>query len=145
MASLQSNSRSRRRRAKAEINVVPYIDVMLVLLVIFMVTAPFVNPSVVELPSVGRASPQQQATPFEVVIHADGSTFMRLREPGVQETAADIATIIAEARRIQATRPDTPVVISGDKNVKYDTVVQVMGGLQRADVKRVALNVLPKP
>ncbi|WP_028312286.1 protein TolR [Derxia gummosa] len=145
MASLQSSSRSRRRRSKAEINVVPYIDVMLVLLVIFMVTAPFVNPSVVELPSVGKASPQQQATPLEVIIKADGRTYMRLREPGVPETAADVETIIAEARRVQAARPDTPVVISGDKNVKYDTVIQVMGGLQRADVKRVALNVLPKP
>jgi len=143
MASLQSNRR--KRRSKAEINVVPYIDVMLVLLVIFMVTAPFVNPSVVELPSVGRASPQQQATPLEVIIHADGSTGIRLREPGNKERPADVAAIIAEARRVQADRPDTPVVISGDKNVRYDTVVQVMGGLQRAEVKRVALNVLPKP
>lgn len=132
----------RSRRAMSQINVVPYIDVMLVLLVIFMVTAPFINPSQIELPSVAKSS-LAPVSPLEVMIRADGS--LLLRDRGVAEEGVTIGEI--ELKKAIAARqkllPNQPVVISADKSVRYDAVMRVMDTLQRQGVARVGLMVKP--
>ncbi len=134
--------RRRPRQAMNQINVVPYIDVMLVLLVIFMVTAPFINPSQVELPSVGKSS-QAPAAPLEVVILADGGLRLRDRTSGEEGETLAAADLAAAIHARQAIRPDQPVVISADRAVRYETVMQVMDTLQRLGVPRVGLLVQP--
>ena len=129
-----------RRRMLADINVVPYIDVMLVLVVILMVCAPFVNPSLVELPSMGKASAPPDR-PLELVMRLEGK--MSLRESGTsKDLANDLPGVIAEIKKRQAGKDKpVPVVIHADKDLKYEAVVKVMDQLQRADVKRVGLAV----
>jgi biopolymer transport protein TolR len=130
-----------RRRMLADINVVPYIDVMLVLVVILMVAAPFVNPSLVELPSMGKASLAPDR-PLEIVLPLDGK--MSLRETGQSKVlASDLPGVIAEVKKRQEANPGhpVPVVIHADKDLKYEAVMKVMDQLQRADVKRVGLAV----
>jgi len=132
----------RTRKAVNQINVVPYIDVMLVLLVIFMVTAPFINPSQVELPSIGKSAEAPMA-PLEVVIRLDGSLLLRDRgtnEEGETVTETGLAAAIS-ARLLVA--PKQPVVISADKNVRYESVMRVMDALQQLGVARVGLLVKP--
>jgi biopolymer transport protein TolR len=125
----------------ADINVVPYIDVMLVLVVILMVSAPFVNPSLVNLPSVGKSS-RAPDNPLQIVVRMDGS--MELRE-GSKALASELPGAIAAIQKRQAARKDnpTPVVIAADKDVKYEHVMNVMDKLQRAGVQRVGLSVKP--
>ncbi len=132
----------RTRKAVNQINVVPYIDVMLVLLVIFMVTAPFINPSQVELPSVGKSATAPSA-PLEVVIRVDGS--LLLRDRGTNEVGESIADDrFAEAIQArQKLAPKQPVVISADRGVRYESVMQVMDTLQKLGVARVGLLVKP--
>jgi biopolymer transport protein TolR len=139
MAILARRVAGSRRRMLADINVVPYVDVMLVLVVILMVSAPFVNPSLVELPSVGRAS-RAPDRPLELVIRADGRLTLR---DGTKELANDLPAAIAAITERQKANPQapTPVVITADKDLKYDAVIKVMDQLQRADVKRVGLAV----
>ena len=134
--------RGSRRRMMNEINVVPYIDVMLVLLVIFMVTAPLVTPGQIELPSVAKSS-NAPAQPVEIIIAADGA--LRLRERGAAQLdkPAERAEAVRYVRARQIEKPDTPVVISADKNVKYEVVLSVMDELQKAEVRRVGLSVKP--
>lgn len=130
-----------RRRMLADINVVPYVDVMLVLVVILMVAAPFVNPSLVELPSMGKASAPPDR-PLELVMRLEGK--MSLRESGnSKDLATDLPGVIAEIKKRQAANREkpVPVVIHADKDLKYEAVVKVMDQLQRADVKRVGLAV----
>jgi biopolymer transport protein TolR len=132
---------SRSRRAMADINVVPYIDVMLVLLVIFMVTAPLVAPSIVNLPTVGGAAPQQQTPPVVVNIKADGNMNVKSKDDAgatQQETMtqADLRSFVTDR---QASHPDQPVVIAADKTVKYEVVMNVMSDLKARGVKRVGL------
>jgi biopolymer transport protein TolR len=135
----------RSRRLMNEINVVPYIDVMLVLLVIFMVTAPLITPGVVDLPSVGKSS-VAPATPLEVIIREDASIIVRDRDAkgAVQEerriAKGELAGIV---KAKQAKNADQPVVISADKSVKYEAVLDVMDELQKQAVKRVGLSVKP--
>ena len=133
------------RRLMNEINVVPYIDVMLVLLVIFMVTAPLTAPGVVDLPSVGKSS-VAPATPLEVVIREDASIIVRDRDAkgAVQdERRIGKGELAAIVKAKQAKNADQPVVISADKNVKYEAVLEVMDELQKQAVKRVGLSVKP--
>ena len=128
-----------------EINVVPYVDVTLVLLVIFMVTAPLVTPGVVDLPSVSKAS-NAPVTPLEVVIRADRSIMIRARDAkgalAEERRVAhgDLARVIRER---QAKNPDQPVVIAADKDVRYQAVLEVMDELQKQQVRRVGLLVKP--
>jgi biopolymer transport protein TolR len=128
-----------------EINVVPYVDVMLVLLVIFMVTAPLVTPGVVDLPSVSKAS-NAPVTPLEVVIRADRSIMIRARDAKgalAEErrvARGDLARVIRER---QAKNPNQPVVIAADKDVRYQAVLEVMDELQKQQVRRVGLLVKP--
>ena len=128
-----------------EINVVPYVDVTLVLLVIFMVTAPLVTPGVVDLPSVSKAS-NAPVTPLEVVIRADRSIMIRARDAKgalAEErrvARGDLAHVIRER---QAKNPNQPVVIAADKDVRYQAVLEVMDELQKQQVRRVGLLVKP--
>ena len=133
----------RPRRLMNEINVVPYVDVMLVLLVIFMVTAPLVNPGMVELPSVGKSS-QVPAAPLEVIVRRDQSLMLRERDKGrSDERAVSTGQLVAALRERQRNTPDQPVVISADKDVRYEAVLKVMEELQRQNVRRVGLLVKP--
>jgi len=130
----------RQRRMKNEINVVPYIDVMLVLLVIFMVTAPMMTTASIDVPSVGKAS-QVPAEALQVNIRADQS--LSLTAPGKAERSLskkELSQAIVEA---QSKNPEQPVLIVGDKSVKYEAVLSVMDELQRQQVKRVGLLVQP--
>ena len=132
----------RPRKAMNQINVVPYIDVMLVLLVIFMVTAPFINPSEVELPNVGK-SVTPPSLPLEVTIKADGSLWLRDRNVGGESKQVADAALAATVRKMVKT--DQPVVIAADKSVRYEAVMRAMDTLQRAGVARVGLLVKPVP
>ena len=125
-----------RRGLMAEINVAPYIDVMLVLVVILMVAAPFVNPSVVNLPSVNKASKAPE-TVVEVIVYPDGRLSLR---SGKEMRPTDAAGLVAAVREAQGTNPDTPVVIAADKDVRYEDVMNVMKTLQAAEVARVGLS-----
>jgi biopolymer transport protein TolR len=132
----------RSRRLMNEINVVPYIDVMLVLLVIFMVTAPMIQTGSVDLPTVGKSS-QPPVAPLEVIIKADSSLALRDRATGGAEqvmTRADLAGRIKEA---QAANPQQAVLIAGDRSVRYEVVLGVMDELQRQQVARIGLLVQP--
>jgi biopolymer transport protein TolR len=131
------------RRLVNQINVVPYVDVMLVLLVIFMVTAPLVNPGVVDLPSLGKSA-QPPTAPLEVIIRADQTLMLRERDKGkTEERAVSSTQLIAAVRERQRTNPDTPVLIAADKSVRYEAVLRVMDELQRGNVRRVGLLVKP--
>jgi biopolymer transport protein TolR len=133
----------RPRRLKHEINVVPYIDVMLVLLVIFMVTAPMIPPASIELPSVAKAS-APPVEPLEITVKADGSMHMRDRALGGGERIVTRADLAEQIKELQAKHPDQPVLIAGDKNAKYEAVLNVMDELQRAEVTRIGLLVQQK-
>lgn len=135
----------RQRKLMNQINVVPYVDVMLVLLVIFMVTAPLITPGLVELPSVAKSSPPPEA-PLEVIIRTDQSMLLRerVKGQGVDRTV-NMQQLIGAVKERQRRSPDQAVVISADKDVRYEAVLKVMDELQRADVKRVGLMVKPAP
>ena len=129
---------SRGRRSMNEINMVPFIDVMLVLLIIFMVTAPLITTGVVDLPSVGK-SQQRPSSVIEVVVESDAK--LRLRVDQQEPVAVALPQLAARVRERQAGNDEVPVVISADRNVRYESVVRVMDTLQRAGVKRVGLSV----
>ncbi len=136
------NSRGRGRRTISEINMVPFIDVMLVLLIIFMVTAPLITPSMIALPRVGKA-PGQPPKPIQVQIDKDEK--IQITESGGKPVSIDMADVGNTVKRLQPAVPQgeqaSPVVISADKSIKYETVVKVMDALQRAGVQRVGLSV----
>jgi len=117
--------------------------VMLVLLVIFMVTAPLVNPGVIDLPSVGKSAKLPEA-PLEVIIRADGSLMLRERDRGEgKERTVSTAQMVAALRERQSRNADQPVVIAADKSVRYEAVLKVMDELQRSNIRRVGLLVKP--
>jgi biopolymer transport protein TolR len=132
-------SRGRGRRTINEINMVPFIDVMLVLLIIFMVTAPLITPSLIDLPSVGKAS-RQPDQKIEIVIGKDEALQMKLDDKTTSLPLAGIAAAVTRAQSGQAPGASA-VVISADRSVRYETVVKVMDTLQRAGVQRVGLSV----
>jgi len=137
------SSRGRGRRAINEPNMVPFIDVMLVLLIIFMVTAPLISPSMISLPSVGSAAKQPDAV-IQIVLSKENKLEIR----GVGPPAATNLDELPKAvKRMQASRgPDaTAVVISADKSVQYERVVKVMDTLQRAGIARIGLSVQLTP
>jgi biopolymer transport protein TolR len=132
------SGRGARRRTINEINMVPFIDVMLVLLIIFMVSAPLITTGVVDLPSVGKSKTQPK-TVLNVIVGKDGElTFRRDQEDA---TPLKLADLVREVRAAQAGDAQVPVVISADRQVKYEAVVQVMDKLQSAGVARVGLAV----
>jgi biopolymer transport protein TolR len=135
---------ARTRKLVAQINVVPMIDVMLVLLVIFMVTAPFINPAQVELPSVGRTS-QTPAQPLEVIIKESGEYLLKNRAVPGDERVVEKSALAAEIAALQRALPDQPVVIAADKNVRYEEVMDTMTVLQNAQITRIGLLARPAP
>ncbi len=138
MPAVSQRSGGGRRRTMSEINMVPFIDVMLVLLIIFMVSAPLITTGLVDLPTVGK-SHQRPEHVIEVVVDRDESIRMRVDNGDAHGVALrGLAAGVAQAQEGNA---DTPVVISADKSVKYEAVVKVMDTLQKAGVKRVGLSV----
>ena len=131
-----SHRGSGRRRTMSEINMVPFIDVMLVLLIIFMVTAPLITTGLVELPSVGKSKARPEHV-IAVVVASDES--VRLRVDGKDPQGVPLRGLAARVHELQGNDAATPVVISADKAVKYEAVVKVMDTLQRAGVQRVGL------
>ena len=135
---------TRGRRAMNEINMVPFIDVMLVLLIIFMVTAPLITTGVVDLPSVGK-SQQRPPAVIEVIVGTDER--LRIKVDGKPEPEPVALTQLAarvrsgQAAAGGAAAAEVPVVISADRSVRYESVVRVMDTLQRAGVRRVGLSV----
>ena len=133
-----SSLRKSKRRAMSDINVVPYIDVMLVLLVIFMVTAPMVNPGVVNLPTVGGAKVQSLPPVFLTI---DENEKVIVRKDGEPVQTLDKFELGAFARSQAARSADQPVVLAADKSVKYEVVMDVISKLKENGVKRVGLAV----
>ena len=133
----------RKRGTMHEINVVPYVDVMLVLLVIFMVTAPLITPQVIDLPTVGKAS-QPRVVPLEVFVKADQGLVVRTRDASGRilsernVTRAQLPGVIKSAR---GTSTDLSVLVGGDKNARYESVLQVMDELRKQGIQKVGLQV----
>jgi biopolymer transport protein TolR len=121
---------------------VPFIDVMLVLLIIFMVTAPLITPSMIALPKVGKAA-AQPPSPVQIMIGKDETIQIKLK---TDATPSNVDTVAADIARLEpkvklAAADAVPVVISADKSIKYETVLKVMDNLQKAGVSRVGLSV----
>lgn len=136
------NSRGRGRRTISEINMVPFIDVMLVLLIIFMVTAPLIAPSMITLPKVGKAAAQPQS-PIQIMIGKDEAIQIKVKTDSLPSNVITVAADVVKLEpKVRAAVADAvPVVISADKSIKYETVVKVMDNLQKAGVSRVGLSV----
>jgi biopolymer transport protein TolR len=147
-------NRGRGRRTINEINMVPFIDVMLVLLIIFMVTAPLIAPSMIDLPSVGKAAKAPDLV-IQIIIGKDETLTLKVQDQSTPIVMKDLVRSVkaAQATPLKSPKPgataaapatvsaNTAVVISADKNVKYESVVKVMDTLQRAGVQRVGLSV----
>ena len=132
----------RPRKSIASINVVPYIDVMLVLLIIFMVVSPLIPPGQIDLPSVGT-SVNPTVAPLEVRIARDGQITLVDRQAGGEERRVTRDKLLSAVKAIQATHPEQAVVISADRALKYDDVMRVLDALQQGQIKRVGLLVKP--
>ena len=140
------SSRGRGRRTISEINMVPFIDVMLVLLIIFMVTAPLITPSMINVPSVGKSkAPKQPTNALFIQIRKDET--IEIKQKSVAgATPSTTSRVAADLVRMEPAVKNkgeeaVPVVISADKSINYDTVVKVMAALQEAGVSRVGLSV----
>ena len=133
-----SSLRKSKRRAMSDINVVPYIDVMVVLLVIFIVTAPIVNPGVVNLPTVGGAKVQSLPPVFLTI---DANEKVIVRKDGEPVQTLDKFELGAFARSQAEKSAEQPVVLAADKSIKYEVVMDVMSKLKENGVKRVGLAV----
>lgn len=138
MPAMAPRGGGRRRRSMNEINMVPFIDVMLVLLIIFMVSAPLITTGVVDLPSVGKAK-QRPSSVIEIVIGTDEK--IKLKVDKGDPVSLRLTELAARVNDAQAGDATVPVVISADRQVRYDSVVKVMDTLQRAGVQRVGLSV----
>jgi biopolymer transport protein TolR len=125
-------------RLMNEINVVPYIDVMLVLLVIFMVTAPLMNPGQIDLPSVSKSLAPSLA-PLEVIIKKDNTLALRDHARGGLESSVSREELVAILKARQENKANQAVVISADRNVRYEEVINVMDVLQQQHIQKVGL------
>jgi biopolymer transport protein TolR len=137
------SSRGRGRRTISEPNMVPFIDVMLVLLIIFMVTAPLISPSMIDLPSIGKAAKQPDVV-IQIILGKNDALEMKVKENSTPVTLSSLAEKVQQAQKKSSTGAEvfnTAVVISADKSVKYESVVKVMDTLQRAGIARVGLSV----
>ncbi len=137
MAAISPRGGSRRRTIN-EINMVPFIDVMLVLLIIFMVSAPLITTGVVDLPSVGK-SRQQPDQVIHVIVAADET--LKLKVDKGEAEGVQLRLLAERVKQAQGGKDNSPVVISADKSVKYEAVVKVMDVLQTAGIQRVGLAV----
>ena len=137
------SSRGRGRRTISEPNMVPFIDVMLVLLIIFMVTAPLISPSMIDLPSIGKAAKQPDVV-IQIILGKNDALEMKVKENSTPVTLSSLAEKVQQAQKKSSTGAEvsnTAVVISADKTVKYESVVKVMDTLHRAGIARVGLSV----
>jgi len=145
MARTSSMRGGRQRSFKSEINVVPYIDVMLVLLIIFMVSAPLVDPGIIDLPKAGKTAkpPSEYA---EVTLKVDGSNTVTIkgkgRGAGESVKLATRDDMIAQLRQLHAQDPDMPLMIAAEKDVKYDEVVHVLSTARKMGMPKVSLVVI---
>jgi biopolymer transport protein TolR len=132
----------RTRKFKSEINVVPYIDVMLVLLVIFMVAAPLADPSVINLPTAGRST-QPPTEYIQITLKADTNPTIGIRGQksgaGPVDTAKDSRDLIARLNALHRNNPELPVMIAADKEIKYDNVIQTISEAKKLGIDRVGL------
>jgi len=126
----------------SDINVVPYIDVMLVLLIIFMVAAPLINPGQIDLPQAGQKLDPAVA-PLEVRVRSDGELAVVDRNRSPDELRVGRNQLLQFVRDAQKAHPDQAVVIAGDRNVRYEEVLKVLDTLQQGQVKRVGLLARP--
>jgi biopolymer transport protein TolR len=126
----------------AEINVVPYIDVMLVLLIIFMVAAPLINPGQIDLPQAG-AKLNPAVAPLEVRVRANGDLAVVDRNKSAEEVRIDRAQLVDIVRQAQSQNAEQAVVIAGDRAVRYEEVIGVLDLLQKNQVRRVGLLARP--
>jgi len=132
----------RQRRAMAEINVVPYIDVMLVLLIIFMVAAPLINPGQIDLPQAGEKL-NPAVAPLEVRVRANGDLAIVDRNRSSEELRVDLSQLVDIVRQSQSQNADQAVVIAGDRTVRYEEVLGVLDILQKNQVRHVGLLARP--
>src|ERR671926_1175445 len=133
----------RRRGPMHEINIVPYVDVMLVLLVIFMVTAPLITPAVIDLPTVEKAG-QPRVVPLEVFVRADRGLVVRARDRAgaiVSERTVSRSELAQAIKEVRGANAELSVLVGGDKDARYETVLQVMDELRKQGVTRVGLQV----
>jgi len=131
-------SRRSSHAQMSQINVVPYIDVMLVLLVIFMITAPLMNPGQIDLPSVGKSLAPPVA-PMEIIIRKDTTLALRDHAKGGQESPVSRDELVSRLQRSIKKNSEQPVVISADKSVRYEEVVNIMDMLQQQNIKKIGL------
>ena len=125
-----------------EINIVPYVDVMLVLLVIFMVTAPLVTPAVIDLPTVDKASAPRVVS-LEIFVKSDQGLVVRQRDARggvINEQSLNRAQLPGFIKSLK-NKGELSVLIGGDKNARYESVLQVMDELRRQGVQKVGLQV----
>jgi biopolymer transport protein TolR len=138
MSAATFSRRHKKRKLKAEINVVPYIDVMLVLLIIFMVTAPLLNLGVdIDLPKSNAKSIAQKKEPIVVEVDAEGRYSLKMQD--LPKQRVDAAELAANVSAFVKSNPDVAVFVAGDRDAGYDTVYQAMVLLQQAGVERVGL------
>ena len=133
----------RKRGTMHEINIVPYVDVMLVLLVIFMVTAPLVTPAVIDLPTVDKAS-APRVVPLEIFVKTDQGLVVRQRDARggvVNEQSLSRAQLPGFIKSLRAKNTELSVLIGGDKNARYEAVLQVMDELRKQGVQKAGLQV----
>ena len=135
-----SSLRGSRRKLKSEINVVPYIDVMLVLLIIFMAVPPTQNPSEIKLPSAERST-QPPDDYIQVAIKENAQLQIGItgKNPQALENVSSRAALVARLRDIHAEHPDYPVLIAGDRDSKYDDVIQLISEAKKMGITRVGL------
>ena len=137
----------KKRGPMHEINVVPYVDVMLVLLVIFMVTAPLITPGVIDLPTVDKAS-APRIVPLEIFVKTDQGLLVRQRDAGgaiVSERTISRGELADFLKRVRGKKEELSVLIGGDKNARYESVLQVMDELRKQGVQKVGLQVKTNP
>jgi biopolymer transport protein TolR len=132
----------RARKTINQINVVPYIDVMLVLLVIFMVTAPLITPGSIDLPSVGSKL-TVPAEPMQVTLGKDGVWTLEDKQAKAAPVKVSLDELVARIQAKQARIPDQPVVIAADGSARYDDVIKMLDKLQASGVQKVGLLARP--
>ena len=134
--------RTRKRKLKSDINVVPYIDVMLVLLVIFMITAPLLNLGVdIDLPQSNAKAMESKKEPVTIIVGKDGSYQLKLPDQGAEKV--DLPTLGAKVKALADNNPDIAVILAGDVEVPYGAVANAMNYVSAAGVERISL--LSKP
>ncbi len=146
MAAVNGKKGRGKRRLMGDINVVPYIDVMLVLLIIFMVTAPLLSQGVeVDLPQAAAEplpTPNEQVEPIVLTVDAGGNFYLNIGEN--PEAALQDKQVVAIVRSVMKNRPETPVAVRGDQNVQYGAIMQAMVLLQEAGAPKVGMVTEPR-